>query len=217
MTANALAIEPEDRYVRYSGERSTTYTSTPRKRKTRTGDELKNMYKQQLSDFNLYQQPIIAALEDEAQTNDLTLRAEDRASGLKDRVTGVTDRNLSMSSSTLLPSQRKAMERRIDLKTKLGEGSMVTAARDSDKSRRVAARHSLMGIAEQLQNTGVANMTDVATKEYTRKRAAKNANKSLMGQALGIAGTVAGGMIGGSMGASIGGSIGTTVGMGIGG
>lgn len=174
------------------------------------------MYQMQMQDFNDNQKPVLDMLEAEAKDTSLIEQGERQAARLGERTRSMTDRYVSSNSNSLLPSQRIAMQKKLNRDIALGEGSIITGSRDAQRLKRVAARNNIMSIAEQLQQTGTAATSGIAAQKAQRDQAAKSANKGFMGQALSIVGGVVGGIYGGPTGAQIGASAGGMIGGSIG-
>lgn len=178
---------------------------------------LQDMYKSQLTDYKQYQKPLIDALAEEAESNDIIKMGDIQADAIGDRVRGRTERSLAMTSTNLLPSQRIALQHRLNNDLKITEGGIRRAAKIAQQEHNAATRTNLMSIAESLQTTGVSGVSEAAKAKAERDAAAKKAKGGMLSQVMSIAGGVVGGIYGGPMGAQLGASLGGMAGGAIGG
>ena len=178
---------------------------------------LADVYRKQLNAFNQYQMPQIKALEDELNDTSIIDDAYRRSDALAGRVNASTSRLLSTNAGSLLPSQKRAMQRDANRAIAKGRGSMITGANEAQRAKRVAVRQDLMRIGEQLTNTGTASLSQVAQSQAQRDAANRAAKKGALANTLAIAGAVVGGIAGGGpagaqAGAAIGGAAGNMFG-----
>ncbi|MCL1142983.1 hypothetical protein [Shewanella gaetbuli] len=199
-------------FSRSSYSRSSALTSTKDPEKL-----LQEMYRSQLTDYNQYQKPLIDALAEEAESNDIIKLGDIQAEAIGDRVRNRTERSLSMNNTNLLPSQRKALEHRLNNDLKITEGGIKRAASIAQQEHNTATRTNLMSIAESLQTTGVSGVSAAAKAKAERDAAAAKAKGGMLSQVMSIAGGVVGGIYGGPMGAQLGASLGGMAGGAIGG
>ena len=165
-------------------------------------------YKRQLQDFNENKVPMIDALEASLDDRSISERGKLEANRLEDNSQAMAARLNSGRASGLLPSQQVNQQSNITRATSLGSASINTIAKRTERSNRIATRQQLMGISEQLQNTGTASMSQAADQQRTREAQNKAASGSALSQGLGLVGTVVGGFAGGPVGAVVGGAIG---------
>lgn len=172
---------------------------------------LRDMYQNQISDYEKNTLPMVESLQKEAESTKLVDKTRELANGLGDRTREVTDRQLGYSMGGQLASQRGAMDSRQNLAVGRANSASVTQSYDDQRNKQQAARTQLMSISEQLQSSGTASMSQAYQAKTQRDEAYKAANSGFMSQA----GAVAGGVIGsffGPWGASAGAAIGGAAG-----
>lgn len=173
---------------------------------------LRDMYQNQISDYEKNTLPMIESLQKEAESTKLVDKTRELANGLDARTREVTDRQLGYSMGGQLASQRGAMDSRRNLAVGRANSASVTQSYEDQRNKQQAARTQLMSISEQLQSSGTASMSQAYQAKTQRDEAYKAANSGFMSQAGAVAGGVIGGFFGGPWGASAGAAIGGAAG-----
>lgn len=173
---------------------------------------LRDMYQNQISDYEKNTLPMVQSLQKEAESTKLVDKTRELANGLDARTREVTDRQLGYSMGGQLASQRGAMDSRRNLAVGRANSASVTQSYEDQRNKQQAARTQLMSISEQLQSSGTASMSQAYQAKTQRDEAYKAANSGFMSQAGAVAGGVIGGFFGGPWGASAGAAIGGAAG-----
>lgn len=174
--------------------------------------EMADAYKRQLQDFNTNKVPMIDALEASLDDRSISERGQLEANRLEGNSQAMAARLNSGRASGLLASQQANQQSNITRATSLGSASINTIAKRTERSNRISTRQQLMGISEQLTNTGTASMSQAADQQRTREAQNKAASGAALSQGLAMVGTVVGGFAGGPVGAAAGGAIGGFIG-----
>jgi hypothetical protein len=177
---------------------------------------MRDIYARQLNNFNTNQAPAIDELQDSLNDRSITERSQVEANRLRANTEGMNKRLMSGRDTGLLPSQVEAQSKRMDNSVAKAQGSLLTTAKRTERSNRVATRLNLMSIGEQLAANGTASMSTIMGEKNARDARNKAASSSKLTGVLAMAGTVIGGIYGGPAGAAAGGAIGGTVGSNLG-
>lgn len=175
------------------------------------------MYADRLGDFNTHTKPLIDQISQEANSTEAYDRSRLDASTLGDKVNTTYQNNRNYSMDGDLPSMARLSSRRRSMATGVAQTAMITNGGMMARSNRMAARNQLMGISEQLKDTGSASMSQALQQKQQRDDAYRAAKGGFMSQVGALAGAGIGFMAGGPMGAAAGAGIGGGIGGAIGG
>lgn len=179
--------------------------------------QLNEMYRAQLKDYEKNTLPIIDQLEDETTDTSIVDNSRRLSSQLKEKTAGISDRQLSYSMGSTLASRRAAITSNQNHAVAKSRNAVMTQAHADQRNKQQAARTELMGIAEQLQQSGTASLSQAYAAKNQREQAYKAAKGGFMSQLGAVAGGAIGFAVGGPMGAAAGASLGGSAGGVIGG
>lgn len=179
--------------------------------------KLNQMYINQMYDFDVNTRPIIDQLEDESQSTSIVDNSRAMSEQLGEKTASITERQLGYGMGGTLASRRASIGTQQAHDVSKARTAVMTQAHTDQRNQQQAARTELMGIAEQLQSSGTASMSQAYAAKNQRNQAYKSAKKGFMSQAGAVVGGVIGGIYGGPAGASAGAGIGGAAGGAIGG
>lgn len=179
--------------------------------------KLNDMYRAQLKDYEKNTLPIIDQLEDETTDTSIVDNSRRLSSQLEEKTAGISERQLGYSMGDTLASRRAAMANNQNHAVAKSRNTVMTQAHTDQRNKQQAARTELMGIAEQLQQSGTASLSQAYAAKNRREQAYRAAKGGFMSQVGAIAGGAIGFFAGGPMGAAAGAGIGGSVGGAIGG
>lgn len=190
-------------------------------RELRTGldyeQKLNDIYRGQMEDYRQNTLPIIDQLE--AETTDTSIVDNSRriSGQLKAKTAEMTERQLGYSMGGTLAARRASIADGQNHSVTKARNAVMTRAHTDQRNKQQAARTELMGISEQLQQSGTASLSQAYAAKNQREQAYKAAKGGFMSQVGSVAGGAIGFFVGGPMGAAAGASLGGAAGGAIGG
>lgn len=180
--------------------------------------KLNQMYINQMHDYDTSTKPIIDQLEDEAQSTSIVDESRRMSGQLGEKTAAITERQLGYGMGGTLASRRSSIGSQQAHDVSKARNAVMTQAHSDQRNQQQAARTELMSIAEQLQTSGTASMSQAYAAKNQRDQAYKSAKKGFMSQAGSVVGGVIGGIYGGGpAGAAAGSAVGGAAGGAIGG
>lgn len=179
--------------------------------------KLADIYKRKISNFDSYTMPIIDQLQEDSTSTDIYDRTVARAGLMGKNAKSISTRIQGYSMGGILPSQKRAADKRRELGVATTSAAMITDGAVRNRENRIQSRNQLMGMAEQLESTGTAGLSQALMQKQQRDAAHKQAKGGFMSQVGALAGAgigffAGGGPMGAAAGAAIGGGIGGMVG-----
>lgn len=178
--------------------------------------KLTDIYKRKIGNFDSYTTPIVDQLQEDSVSTDIYDRTVARAGLMGAKAKSISARVQGYSMGGILPSQKRAADKRRELGVATTSSAMITDGAVRNRENRIQSRNQLLGMAEQLESSGTASLSQALQQKQQRDAAYSSAKGGFMSQIGSLAGAGIGFMAGGPMGAMAGAGIGGGIGGAVG-